>query len=523
MPGALLQSQKGVGYVDIRPDLINPTSPAAWPPVTTVSGEESGPLPRPRPAASTRAAAPAWQQRYSALVAGCDLFVIAVTVAAGVVYGWGRSPDADRARLVSGLIAGVLLAGALLLGRAWEGRVLGTGPTELLRLGRAVAVAATLLALGGLAAMVESVRVWVFVFIPAAGLLCLLSRVVLRKGLHRRRRAGGCTVSVLAVGSEDAVADLVDRTRRDPVFGWRVSAACTPTGAGRAGGTHIAGVPVVGDLDSVAAVASARADRVVAVCRAPGWGRSRLHRLAWELEQTDAELAVDPGLMEIAGPRMHITPVDGLPLLRLSRPRFVGTARLMKNTVDRCAAALLLLVTAPVFLAVIVAVRLDDRGPAFYSQQRIGVNGGRFRMFKFRSMSQDADERRRDLSAMDAGSGPLFKVHLDPRVTRVGRVLRAYSIDELPQLFNVLNGTMSLVGPRPPLPGEVECYAEDARRRLLVRPGMTGLWQVSGRSDLSWDESVRLDLRYVENWSLALDLSILWKTFAAVVRRDGAY
>lgn len=505
-----------------RPDLTNATAPSGHVPAPS-SPVASGASLRLRSVPGARSGAPAWQRRFSALVAACDLLVIAVTVVVGILVGLGGSPAADRARLVSGLIAGCLLVVALPLGRAWEGRILGTGPTEFLRLGRAVAVAVVLLALGGLAAMVESVRVWVFVFLPVAGSACLLSRFVLRKGLHRRRRAGRCLLPVLAVGSEDAVADLVDRTRRDKHFGWQVTAACTPTGTGTTGGAAIGGVPVVGDLDSVAAVAFERDHRVVAVSRAPGWGRARLHRLAWELEKTDAELTVDPGLMEIAGPRMHITPVDGLPLLRLSRPRFAGTTRLLKNALDRCAAAVLLLLAAPVFLIVTVAVRLDDRGPAFYSQQRIGVNGRRFRMFKFRSMRLDAEARRVDLNALDAGAGPLFKVRVDPRVTRVGRLLRAYSIDELPQLLNVLNGTMSLVGPRPPLPGEVERFAEDARRRLLVRPGMTGLWQISGRSDLSWDESVRLDLRYVENWSLALDLLILWKTFAAVVRREGAY
>lgn len=510
--------------MDTHPDLmkIEMTRPVGRFPAPTPSVDRD--VSRRAPAApGVRTGSPAWQQRYAALVAGCDVLVVVVIVTLGITLGPGGSPEADRARLVSGLIAGCLLLIALPVGRAWEGRILGTGAIELLRLGRAVAVAATLLALGGLATMVDSVRIWVFVLLPVAGLGCLLTRFILRKGLHRRRRAGRCVLPVLAVGSEDAIADLVERTRRDPHFGWQVTAACTPTGTGTAGRPDIEDVPVVGDLDSVATVATEHAHRIVAVCRAPGWGRVRLRRLAWELERTEAELAVDPGLMEIAGPRMHIAPVDGLPLLTLSQPRFDGMARLLKSTLDRCAAAVLLLVAAPVFLAVIVAIRLDDGGAAFYSQQRVGVNGRRFRMFKFRSMRMDAEKRVHELSELNAGAGPLFKLRADPRVTRIGRLLRAYSIDELPQLLNVLNGSMSLVGPRPPLPREVERYAEDARRRLLVRPGMTGLWQISGRSDLSWDESVRLDLRYVENWSMALDLLILWKTFAAVVGRNGAY
>ncbi len=227
--------------------------------------------------------------------------------------------------------------------------------------------------------------------------------------------------------------------------------------------------------------------------------------------------------MEIAGPRMHITPVDGFPLLRLSRPRLTGASRLAKSVSDRAIAALLLLLTAPVLLGLALAVWLGDRGPVFFLQERVGANDRRFRMVKFRSMCVDAEDVLATLSTAHDGAGPLFKLRHDPRVTRVGRLLRKYSLDELPQLFNVLGGSMSLVGPRPPLPREVATYAVDARRRLLVRPGMTGLWQVSGRSALTWEESVRLDLRYVENWSLALDLTILWKTIGAVLRGRGAF
>jgi exopolysaccharide biosynthesis polyprenyl glycosylphosphotransferase len=464
-----------------------------------------------------------WQRRYSVLVATADLTVITLTVAMSVLLGLSGTPAADRARIACGLIAAVLMAGALPACRAWDGQVLGHGATEFVRLSRAVVAAAVLLALGGLMLMVQSVQVWVFFLIPLTGAFCLLTRYALRKWLHAKRRAGRCVLPVLAVGSEEAVADLVRRTRRDPYFGWQVTAACTPSGRGTDGGDDVEGVRVVGDLDAVSARVHERRHGIVAVCQAPGWGPARLHRLAWELEGTDAELAVDPGLMEVAGPRMHIAPVDGLPLLRLSRPRFTGAARLMKTALDRSVALVLLVVTAPVFLAVAVAVLLSDRGPVFFTQDRIGANGRTFRMIKFRSMVTDAEARLAGLARANDGAGPLFKMQQDPRITPVGKFLRTYSLDELPQLVNVLNGTMSLVGPRPPLPVEVDTYADDARRRLLVRPGMTGLWQVSGRSTLSWEESVRLDLRYVENWSLALDLVIVWKTFGAVLRGRGAY
>lgn len=467
---------------------------------------------------------PAWRRRYPLLVAASDLTVIAVSVTVFIVIGLGGSAAADRARLASGLVAAGLLAVTLPLCRAWEAWILGQGTAEFARLGRAIVMACVLLALAGLLMMVDSVRIWVFVLMPATGLLCLASRYLLRKWLHRLRSRGRCLMAVLAVGGEEAVADLVRRTRRDQFFGWSVTAACTPTGTGPDGADTIEGVPIVGDLDDVAGIIIRQgAHEVVAVCPAPGFGPRRLHRLAWQLEDTDAELAVDPGLMEIAGPRMHIAPVDGLPLLRLSRPRFSGLARVTKTVIDRVVATLLLLIVAPVFIVIILAIRLSDRGPAFFTQERIGSNGRAFQMIKFRSMCVDAETRLDDLRPANDGAGPMFKLHADPRVTRVGRILRRYSLDELPQLINVLKGTMSLVGPRPPLPREVATYADDARRRLLVRPGMTGLWQVSGRSVLSWEESVRLDLRYVENWSLALDLVILWKTFGAVFEGRGAY
>jgi exopolysaccharide biosynthesis polyprenyl glycosylphosphotransferase len=228
--------------------------------------------------------------------------------------------------------------------------------------------------------------------------------------------------------------------------------------------------------------------------------------------------------MEVAGPRMHMRPFIGLPLLHVEEPEFTGARRLVKEVVDRLGAGLALLAIAPMLLVVALAVRLDSVGPVLFRQVRIGRDGREFSMLKFRTMVADAEEQRAALlDRNEKADGLLFKIADDPRVTRVGRVLRRFSLDELPQLLNVLGGQMSLVGPRPPLPAEVALYDDSVRRRLLVKPGLTGLWQVSGRSDLTWEESVRLDLRYVENWSLLLDLMILWKTASAVLRARGAY
>jgi lipopolysaccharide/colanic/teichoic acid biosynthesis glycosyltransferase len=196
---------------------------------------------------------------------------------------------------------------------------------------------------------------------------------------------------------------------------------------------------------------------------------------------------------------------------------------MVKEVVDRVGAVALLLLATPLLVAIGIAVVVDSRGGMFYRQRRVGKDGREFTMVKFRTMTRDAHALRERLLAGNEGAGPLFKLRRDPRVTRVGGVLRRWSADELPQLWNVLTGSMSLVGPRPPLPDETACYGPDVRRRLLVKPGLTGLWQVSGRSDLSWEEAVRLDLRYVEDWSLALDAVILWKTLRAVFSGDGAY
>ena len=272
---------------------------------------------------------------------------------------------------------------------------------------------------------------------------------------------------------------------------------------------------------------AARQQSVDVVAVGPGtWDPRMLHRLAWALEGSGRELVVDPGLMEVSGPRVRMEVMDGLPLLHVTEPRWRGPARWFKTVTDRLLALVAVVLLSPVLAVIALAVRADG-GPVFYRQVRIGRNGVPFEMRKFRSMTADADRQVDDLvderDGAHDGAGPLFKLRRDPRVTPVGRVLRRYSLDELPQLFNVLGGSMSLVGPRPPLPSEVDGYADDVRRRLVVRPGMTGLWQVSGRSDLTWEESVRLDLRYVENWSHGLDLSILGRTVRAVLGGRGAY
>ncbi|HSV66358.1 MAG TPA: sugar transferase [Mycobacteriales bacterium] len=416
-----------------------------------------------------------------------------------------------------------LWVGAVAMSRAYEGRFLGIGSEEFQRVFRAFVGLTATVGFASYATKAEVARGYVVLALPLAASLSLVGRYVVRRRLHRARRSGQYMLDVIAVGGEFTVGDLVTQLRSEPHAGMRVVGACLPPDAS---GDLLAplGVPVLGDVDEVGRVARAAGVDTVAVTSCPEMSGARLRRLAWELEGTDIELVVAPGLIEVAGPRLHIRPVSGMSLLHVEEPELVGGRRLVKGAVDRAAGLLLLVLLSPVLLSIAAAVRLTSTGPAFFRQTRIGKDGREFTMVKFRTMVADAEARRAALVEHNERSeGLLFKIKNDPRVTPLGRVLRKYSLDELPQLINVLTGSMSLVGPRPPLPEEVALYEDDVRRRLLVRPGVTGLWQISGRSDLTWDESVRLDLRYVENWSLTLDLMILWKTVFTVLRGAGAY
>ncbi|MFI7400893.1 sugar transferase [Streptomyces sp. NPDC049541] len=464
-----------------------------------------------------------WEQRYRRTVITSDTVATALVVASiGNFFG---ARDAANWHEKWGILAfgtWLLVLAALAVGRAWAPAVLGQGAEEFRRLGRSLFAATVVLALGGIALTSRNIKLWIFVAIPAIALVTMTERYVLRLWLHKQRKEGRCLRPVLAAGSPATVRDLISRTRKFPHIGWRVEAVCTPDGRGREG-DQLDGVPVVGRLTDVAKHVHHDGYRVVAVTPDPHWTPDRLQRLAWNLEGSEAEMVVAPVLMEVAGPRLHVDAVLGIPLLRVSLPAFTGGRRAIKAVVDRVGAAVLLLLFAPLMVSVALLVLADSRGGAFYRQRRVGKDGREFTILKFRTMVADAHRARAELADQNEGAGLLFKVRHDPRVTRVGGVLRRYSLDELPQLFNVLTGSMSLVGPRPPLPEECAAYDPDIRRRLLVKPGLTGLWQISGRSDLPWEEAVRLDLRYVEDWSLALDTVILWKTMRAVLHGQGAY
>jgi exopolysaccharide biosynthesis polyprenyl glycosylphosphotransferase len=416
----------------------------------------------------------------------------------------------------------VLWCVSVALAGGYEARFIGAGSDEFRRVMNAGVGLAAGVAIASYAFKLDFARGYVVVALPSAAAFDLVARYRLRKRLHRLRSLGRCMQRVVAVGHPPAVADLIAALRRDKFNGLSVVGACL-AGRSMLMLSEIEGVPVCGGLDRVSAAVKNFGADTVAVLACPEMSGIRLRELAWELEETGTDLCVAPALIDVAGPRTTIRPVAGLPLLQLDHPELAGGKQVIKAVFDRVAAGLALVVLAPVLVVVALAIRLDDRGPVLFMQTRVGRDGQTFQLFKFRTMVVDAEQRKRELEVLNEGAGVLFKMRKDPRVTRVGAALRRWSLDELPQLLNVAIGDMSMVGPRPALPREVARYGDHMRRRLAVKPGITGLWQVSGRSGLSWEESFRLDLRYVDNWSIMLDLQILWKTTSAVIHGSGAY
>jgi exopolysaccharide biosynthesis polyprenyl glycosylphosphotransferase len=443
--------------------------------------------------------------------------LVAATLSFALRFGSSANTDYVAFSVLLPLAWVVLVAAQ----RGYERRFLGTGPDEYRRIFDAGLLGFTLIAVTSYAFRSELARGYVFVAVPATVILTLLVRRRLRTWIYRLRERGLALQRVLVVGRADAVVSLVQKLDHEPQHGLVPVGACVPFVGVDV--SHVHHVPVVGDPTRVLQAVVETGAHVVAIVSHPDLSGQALQRLSWALEELDVELIVSPGIIEVAGPRLSIRPVAGLSLLHLERPSVRGGRMLGKVIFDRTVGGLLLALASPLLLCLAVAVKATSKGPALFRQTRVGVEGREFVMLKFRSMVVNADAQRAALMALNEGNGVLFKMRKDPRITRIGGVLRRFSLDELPQLINVVRGDMSLVGPRPPLPEEVAGYSSDASRRLKVRPGLTGLWQVSGRSDLTWEESLKLDLRYTDNWSLALDISILWRTLRAVFRGAGAY
>jgi exopolysaccharide biosynthesis polyprenyl glycosylphosphotransferase len=465
-----------------------------------------------------------WTYRYAARLRITDAVVLAYALAGTHIVWFGRSSplvasSALRFNYVAlSVVLGAVWLAALALWDTRSPRVVGTGGEEYQRIVVASLRLFGIVAIIGFLAKIDVARGYLAIAFPVGTAGVVASRWIWRQWLHSMRRRGGWADRVLVVGDPADVESLADALSRQPVSGFRVVGACVPAGA------TTASLPVLGDLSNVREAAAAAGVQTVAVTSSRSVPAPVLRRIGWSLEGTGVDLVVAPALTNIAGPRIHIRPVAGLPLLHVEEPRLPRGGQLAKEAFDRIGSLVLIVLLSPVLAAVATAVKLSSPGPVFFRQQRIGRGGGTFLVWKFRSMYQNADTQLSALlHAQDRADQPLFKVDNDPRITGVGRFIRRYSLDELPQLFNVLAGDMSLVGPRPQRAEEVALYDDEAARRLLAKPGMTGLWQVSGRSDLPWDEAVRLDLYYVENWSFTFDLVLLWRTAFAVLRGAGAY
>jgi exopolysaccharide biosynthesis polyprenyl glycosylphosphotransferase len=460
-----------------------------------------------------------WERRYVRCLLLLDTIIVSIAVCGGLFLRFGDARHYPLLNQRAALLLVPTWLALLALSRAYDRERVRTGTEQVKALFEGSVRMTALVGFAAYATHSDVSRGFFLIALPGGFIVLALGRFGAISMLRRARRHGRCLHKVLAVGNVGDVQHLIQELDRRDHHGLQVVGACTFSPE-----AEIAeGVPVLGTpAEARRAAADIEAD-TVAVTSSGVLGREGLRQLAWQLEGSDIGLLLTPELTDVAGPRINVRPLGALSLLQVTEPKFSGAARILKGLVDRVVAALMLIILSPVLLSIALLIKLDSRGPVFFRQTRSGVGGSPFSLVKFRSMVDAAEDLLIDLTDKNESGGVLFKIRRDPRCTRVGRVLRRLSLDELPQLWNVLIGEMSLVGPRPPLPSEVELYEEDARRRLLVKPGLTGLWQVSGRSDLSWEESVRLDLYYVENWSFVLDLVIIVRTVGAVVAGRGAY
>jgi exopolysaccharide biosynthesis polyprenyl glycosylphosphotransferase len=471
-----------------------------------------------------------WRRRYVRWLQWSDALTVIVVVALAQSLRFGNLTSGNLTgfnsvdyTFVSAFIA-LIWIGALTVHRTRAPQIIGNGIEEYRRVWTATLTVFGIIAVSSTLFRFDIARGYLALALPLGLAALTVTRWLWRRFVSRERKRGGLMNDVLAVGRADSVIDLARSLARSPSDGYRLVGVCMPGVLQRDDLT----IPALGavpaypwDADLASVVVQSRADTVVLT--SGHLDPAEIRDLSWQLERLDVDLVVSPGMVDVAGPRLTVRLVDGQPLIHVDKPQYDGAKRFQKRAFDVCFASAVLLMTAPLLLLAAIAIKVTSRGPVFYLSERIGLDGQPFQMVKLRSMVVDADTRLAEIAHLNEGGAVLFKIRRDPRVTPVGRILRRYSIDELPQFFNVLRRDMSVVGPRPPLASEVATYDEHVRRRLLVRPGITGLWQVSGRSNLSWEESVRLDLSYVENWSMLGDLAIAVKTASAIVQGSGAY
>jgi exopolysaccharide biosynthesis polyprenyl glycosylphosphotransferase len=475
-----------------------------------------------------------WRDIYSGRLVSTDLLVL-IWVVFGVQIAWFgldtssvqfRGNTRDLVVSYSAVSVLIITGWMVMLGiyGSREYRVLGTGPEEYKLIANASLRLFGLVALVAYLFQIDVARGYILIAFPLGIIVLVFSRWIWRQWLRVQRARGRYSSRVLLVGSLSSASRIADDLARQPAAGYLVVGACVPSGFV---GDHLPGtrIPVLGNIEKLHLALDAVGADTVAVTSSEELSPTRMRELSWSLEPGRHHLVVVPSLTDIGGPRIHTRPVAGLPLIHVETPRYDGRKLFTKRAFDLVVSGILILVSSPLLVIIAVAVRLGVPGPLLFRQQRVGINGSSFRMLKFRSMVADAEALLAGLREIERAEGNtvMFKMKDDPRITPVGRFLRRFSLDELPQLFNVFGGSMSLVGPRPPLESEVEQYESHVHRRFLVKPGITGLWQISGRSNLSWEDSVRLDLYYVENWSITGDLVILWRTAKAVLAKEGAY
>ena len=474
----------------------------------------------------------AWRKKYARWVTVGDGLVLAVAIAASSTLRFGVNSDHRTGGefVVSYTSLGVILwigwMVSLQFAGARDERVLGGESLELRRIVNSSVLMFGVLAIASVLFKVDMSRGYLALAFPLGTIALVLARVVARSSLRGLRAEGRALERVLLVGATETTRrtiDLLGDNRRHGLAPVAVWAPYLPAGGFRAADFDASLQTYGPEIDIEAAIIESQATMVI-VSESAVLGHDGLKELAWRLEALDVELLISPNVVDVANARLHLTTLASMPFLHVDEPQYAAAAEWPKVIFDRVGAAFLLVALSPLLLAAAVAVKLSSRGPAFYRQERIGLDGTPFSIVKFRSMRVNADAELHSLLAAEGQEqGPLAKLTRDPRVTRIGAFIRRFSIDELPQLFNVVKGDMSLVGPRPQRQFEVDQYDHAAHRRLRVRPGVTGLWQVSGRSDLAWEDAIRLDTYYVENWSMVADLVILWRTVRAVLTSDGAY
>ncbi len=468
-----------------------------------------------------------WEKRYRRRLLWSDAVIIFVTCAAATVLSLTML---DPRILIEDplILARIPLVTALTwlisleLFSTRESAAIGTGATEYSRVAQATGMSFGLLAIAFVLFQWEGLRTQILLALPVGLGALVLSRWAWRRWLVRQRSYGQYASRTLVVGDRDDVEYVLRKLGAGGRLGYLVVGTAIDDEITElvVDGNRFA---VVGGSPDIANAAHALHADTVIVASQPASDPAFIKRLAWELEGTAADLVLSSRIADVAGPRMSLRPVEGLPLLHVRIPTFEGGAYAFKRALDILTSGLALLVFAPFAALIAIAIKIDSPGPVLFRQTRIGRDGREFKMIKFRSMRTNAEAELAELIRANEGAGPLFKMKHDPRVTRVGRILRKFSLDEVPQFWNVFFGDMSVVGPRPPLPQEVTAYDGRVFRRLYTKPGITGPWQVGGRSDLSWEESVRLDLRYVENWSVLDDLIIMWRTVKVMIRPEGAY